>query len=187
MTGLFVAVVGASGAGKDTLMDFARDALRDRDDIRFARRAITRPGGAGGERHRALTQAQFARERSLGGFAVAWAAHGLQYGIAADTVADVAAGRCVVANLSRTAVGEAADVYARVHVVHVTAPAAMIAQRLACRGREAAADIEARQGRAPAAHPCRVPVTEIVNDRSLAVTGAEFVAAIVEAFGARQV
>jgi ribose 1,5-bisphosphokinase len=186
MTGLFVAVVGPSGAGKDTLIDFARDALCDRTDIRFVRRAITRPAGAGGEPHRALTQAQFARERALGRFALAWAAHGLQYGIAADTVADVAAGRCVVANLSRTAIGEAADVYAQLNVVHVTAPAAMIAHRLACRGREAAADIEARQARAPAILPRGVPVTEIVNDRCLAVTGPEFVAAIVEAFGTRQ-
>jgi phosphonate metabolism protein PhnN/1,5-bisphosphokinase (PRPP-forming) len=186
MTGLFVAVVGPSGAGKDTLIDFARDALRDRDDIRFVWRTITRPGGAGGEAHRALTQAQFERERALGRFALAWAAHGLQYGIAADTVADVAGGNCVVANLSRTAIAEAAQVYARLHVVHVTAPPELLAQRLACRARETAADIAARGVRAALSVPARVPVSEIVNDRPVAVTGARFVAAIVEAFGAGQ-
>lgn len=42
--GVFVAVAGPSGSGKDSLIAYARDRLGHlHNDIVFARRAITRP------------------------------------------------------------------------------------------------------------------------------------------------
>ena len=41
--GCFVAVVGPSGAGKDTIMDAARVALAGDTRFHFVRRIITRP------------------------------------------------------------------------------------------------------------------------------------------------
>jgi ribose 1,5-bisphosphokinase len=41
--GILVAVVGASGVGKDTIMRLAHESLRDEPRVHFVRRAITRP------------------------------------------------------------------------------------------------------------------------------------------------
>ncbi len=86
---MLVLVVGPSGAGKDTLLEAAREALAADPRFRFVRRAITRPAEAGGEAHEAVTDTQFAART----FALAWQAHGLRYGIPNDIATDIAAGR----------------------------------------------------------------------------------------------
>ena len=98
---MLIAVVGPSGAGKDTLMAGARAALAQDARFRFVRRAITRPAEAGSEDHEALSEADFAARRAADGFALSWGAHGLHYGIPRDIEEDIAARRVVIANLSR--------------------------------------------------------------------------------------
>ena len=66
---MLIAVVGPSGAGKDTLMAGARVALEQDTRFRFVRRAITRPAEAAGEDHEALTETDFITRRDAGGFA----------------------------------------------------------------------------------------------------------------------
>lgn len=41
--GVFVAVVGPSGAGKDTIIDYARNSFAGTEAVEFVRRVITRP------------------------------------------------------------------------------------------------------------------------------------------------
>ena len=53
-------VVGASGAGKDSLLAYARAALGGGTPVFFAHRYITRPAEAGGENHVALSKAAMA-------------------------------------------------------------------------------------------------------------------------------
>ena len=84
--GTMIVVVGPSGAGKDTLIDYARDRLSHNSDISFVRRVITRPATAGGEDHLAVTEAEFELMRQQQAFAVSWGAHGLFYGIPTDTL-----------------------------------------------------------------------------------------------------
>ncbi|MBD0273468.1 MAG: phosphonate metabolism protein/1,5-bisphosphokinase (PRPP-forming) PhnN, partial [Acetobacteraceae bacterium] len=133
---MLVAVVGPSGAGKDTLMAGARALIGPRDGrFRFVRRAITRPAEAGGEDHEPLDREAFLRRRDAGGFALWWEAHGLLYGVPRDIETDLAGARCVVANLSRGALAEAASRYPLL-VLEITAPPAVLAARLAARGRE---------------------------------------------------
>ncbi len=166
---MLVLVVGPSGAGKDTLLEGARQAM---PEARFVRRVITRPAEAGGEDHEAVSEAAFSRRE----FALQWEAHGLRYGIPADIADDLAAGRTVVANVSRGAITAAAARFP-VHVIEVTAPAEVLAARLAARGRESGADVAARLARTVAL-PDGVRVTRVVNDGTMAEGVARFLAAV---------
>jgi ribose 1,5-bisphosphokinase len=159
---VLVGVVGPSGAGKDTLMQGARAALAEDARFVFARRLITRPAEAGGEPHMPVTADAFASLRESGGLALWWQAHGLLYGIPASIEAEIAAGRVVVANLSRGVLAEAAARH-RLRVLHITAPVALLSARLAMRGREDAADIAARLSR-EAPLPAGLDVETLSND-----------------------
>ena len=170
---MLVLVVGPSGAGKDTLLDAARTKLAGDPRFRFVRRVITRPAEAGGEAHEAVTEAEFAARE----FALSWGAHGLRYGIPANIADDLEAGRVVVANVSRGAIAEAARRFP-VRVIEVTAPAEVLAARLAARGRETGADIAARLAR-NVAFPDGVRVERVINDSTLEAGVAQFLAALI--------
>lgn len=146
--GTLLLVVGPSGAGKDTLIDIARARFSADARVLFARRLVTRPAGAG-EAHGTLDEAEFEALRALGRFPLCWRAHGLSYALGPEVAEKIAQGGVVVANGSRATLPEARARFARLKVVQVTAPAAVRAQRLAARGRESAADIEARLARSP--------------------------------------
>jgi phosphonate metabolism protein PhnN/1,5-bisphosphokinase (PRPP-forming) len=173
---MLVVVVGASGAGKDTLMERARAELAGDPAFRFVRREITRPAGAGGEDHTEVSPAVFDARRAAGGYALSWEAHGLGYGIPADIAEDLAAGRVVVANISRARIAEAGERFPTM-VLEITAPAEVLAARLAARGRETAADIAARLAR-EVALPAGVAVVRVVNDGTPQDGAAAVVAAL---------
>lgn len=159
---MLVAVVGPSGAGKDTLMDAARARLAGDARFVFVRRTITRPADAGGEAHEPESEAGFALRLAAGGFALHWRAHGLLYGIPRAIEEDLAAKRVVIANLSRGALAEAAACYP-LRVLLITAPIALRAVRLAARGREDVADVAARLAR-EAPLPEGLDVATVMND-----------------------
>jgi phosphonate metabolism protein PhnN/1,5-bisphosphokinase (PRPP-forming) len=179
--GMLILVVGPSGAGKDTLMAAARAALADDATFRFVRRDITRPAEAGGEDHNPVNPAVFAERRATGAYALCWGAHGLEYGVTADIAADLAAGRVVVANVSRGVIAEAARRYP-VMVLEITAPPAVLAARLAARGRETAEDIAGRLARESALPP-GVDVVTVMNDGTIADGAAKIVAMLSRAAG----
>lgn len=172
---MVIAVVGPSGVGKDSLMDFARRHLSDRKGIRFVRRMITRPKDSVGEDHEPLTAEAFDSLVRSGAFAVHWSAHGLGYGIPADIYEDLAAGHIVIVNGSRSALDGFRSAFSRLLVVNVTARPEVLAERLAARGRETAADIEARLARATDPMPDDVKVVIIDNSGDLAVAGRRLV------------
>lgn len=145
--GTMTVVVGPSGAGKDTLMDYARNRLSDEADIAFVRRFITRDGDAGGEDHHAVTVAEFDSLQAQGAFAVSWGAHGLFYGVPANTRARIALGETLVVNGSRAAIAEFLRVYPSLVVISITARPDVIAERLAARGRESIEEIGRRLSR----------------------------------------
>jgi ribose 1,5-bisphosphokinase len=171
-TPMLVLVVGPSGAGKDTLLDAARQALADDPRFRFVRRVITRPAEAGGEAHEAVTDAQFATRA----FALAWQAHGLRYGIPDDIATDIAVGRVVVANVSRGVIAEAAGRFP-VRLIEITAPPEVLAARLATRGRESAADVAMRLARTVAL-PDGIALETVLNDTTVETGTARFLAAL---------
>jgi phosphonate metabolism protein PhnN/1,5-bisphosphokinase (PRPP-forming) len=171
--GTLILVVGPSGAGKDSVIAGAAAALRDDTRFLFARRAITRPSNGCGEDHLALSVAEFATRRAAGGFLLAWHAHGLDYGLPVALAEDLAAGRVVVANVSRAVVAAARLRWKRTRVVLVTAAASVLAQRLAARARENEAAIRLRLERA--ASLMIAADATIANEGSLSEAVAAFV------------
>jgi phosphonate metabolism protein PhnN/1,5-bisphosphokinase (PRPP-forming) len=145
--GVMVLVVGPSGAGKDTLIAGARAALAGDGAYVFPRREITRPAAAGGEAHIAITRAEFERRRAAGFYALSWQAHGLGYGVPATMLGELAAGRAVVVNVSRSVIAEARQRFDPLHVVRVAVDEAVLRGRLTGRGREDDAAIDARLAR----------------------------------------
>lgn len=150
MRGRFIAVVGPSGVGKDSVME-ALAAEEPR--LRPVRRVITRASDAGGEDHRAVSAAEFEERRADGDFALSWSAHGHAYAIPADIDLALAGGQDLLANLSRGALAEARARFDPLEVLWLTARPQILAARLAARGRESRDDIAARLARSPEARP----------------------------------
>jgi ribose 1,5-bisphosphokinase len=144
--GRLVLVVGPSGAGKDTLITGARAACADDPSVVFPRRMVTRPSTAD-EDHDTATEERFRHAVAAGEFALWWEAHGHRYGLPSSIDADIRARKTVVCNVSRTVVGFAQRRYASVAVVLVTAPADVLAERLACRSRTSDGCIQDRIAR----------------------------------------
>ena len=169
---MLVLVVGPSGAGKDTLLNAARQALAGDLRFRFVRRVITRPADPSGEDHEPVSDADFAARN----FALQWQAHGLRYGIPADIVDDLAAGKVVIANVSRAVIAEAATRFP-VRVIEITAAPQVLAARLAARGRETAADIAGRLARSVPL-PAHVVAETVLNDATPEIGIERFLAAL---------
>ena len=143
--GRFIAVVGPSGAGKDSVME----AVCERHpELRRVRRVITRSSEAVGEDAESVTADRFAEMVEEGAFALHWPAHGLRYGIPASVDDDLMAGRDVLANLSRAVLPQLAQRFERSMIVLITAAPEVLATRLANRGRETAEDRRLRLQRA---------------------------------------
>lgn len=155
---MIFAIVGPSGAGKDTLIE---GALKARPDLHLVRRVITRPSDAGSEDFDGVTETDFATRLARGDFALHWQAHGLSYGL---PKAQLTAPGDVIFNGSRAALTEAARVFPGLRVILVTAPDPILAARLAARGRETKADIIRRLTRAAFSLPDGVIAETVVND-----------------------
>lgn len=181
--GRFIAVVGPSGAGKDSVMGAL---ARARPGLGLARRVITRPGTAGGEDFDGVDAAEFARRSSAGAFVLEWQAHGLRYAIPRSETARMAAGQDLLANLSRRVLTQAAAAFGRAFLVlEITAPPEVLARRLAARGRETPADIAARLDRARDPLPPGLPVLRIDNGGTLDRAVAQALAALYPPSGTR--
>lgn len=165
--GSLVLVVGPSGAGKDTLLDKARATLQYDPAIQFVTRMITRPAQSGGEAHREIDETTFDRLVACGDYALGWRAHGLGYLLPKSVDEGIAAGSTLVANGSRRVFQVAANRYQNLVIVNITAPRAVLAERLAARGRESRADIEARLARRVEEPTVKGRIFQIVNDRTV--------------------
>ena len=137
-----IVVVGPSGAGKDSVLRAWCQALGAAAPV-FAQRVITRaPDDT--EAHEAVTGGDFTGLRSRGLLATWWQAHGLDYGVRWQQLEPLAHGRWVVLNGSRAHLPALRRQAPGLRVVEVSAPAPVLAQRLAARARE---DALARDGR----------------------------------------
>jgi len=176
--GIMIAVVGPSGAGKDSLINLAREHYRNDPRIGFVQRVITRPADGATEDHIPTSLEDFAAQERDGRFAVTWGAHGLRYGIPVETVDDIAAGKVLLANGSRVALDRFRAAYPAVAVLEITARPEVIAARLAQRGRESASEIEMRLARDTGDWRPDCPHARIDNSGSLEQAVEQLYAAI---------
>ncbi|WP_054313559.1 phosphonate metabolism protein/1,5-bisphosphokinase (PRPP-forming) PhnN [Mesorhizobium sp. 1M-11] len=142
--GTLVVVVGPSGAGKDSVIGYARERLATRSDILFVRRIVTREATADAEDHDSLSEVAFAEAQGEGRFAVSWQANGLSYALPRSVMDHVSRGDTAIANGSRGAIEDIRAAFANVIVVGLTARPEIIAARLSARGRETAEEIGRR-------------------------------------------
>lgn len=175
MTGRVFAVVGPSGAGKDTLL---AGAVAASPQLHWARRVVTRAEAVGGEPFEGVTAAEFDFLSGAGVFALEWPAHGLRYGIRASEFGNLAKGVDVLFNGSRAALPMAVARFNDLVVLRITAPSRVLAERLAARGRETVAEIEARLARASYEVPDGLPVIDVANDATPALGVARLLAAL---------
>jgi ribose 1,5-bisphosphokinase len=144
--GRLILVVGPSGAGKDTLLGFARAACADDPAIVFPRRVITREASASEDNEEVSAEA-FREALAHDEYAMHWEAHGHRYALRRAIDDDIGAGRTVVANVSRTVIPAIRHAYANVVVISITAPPDVLAERIAMRARGSDGRIEQRLGR----------------------------------------
>lgn len=147
--GALVVIVGPSGSGKDTLMDWLRRQIgAGYERVMFVRRTVTRSADPDLEDHDAMPEADFHAAQAAGRFAVTWRAHGLSYGLPAEALDHVRGGGVAIANGSRGALSELRRCFGQVHVVSLAVERDVLRKRLEARGRESAAAIDRRLDRA---------------------------------------
>jgi len=176
MSGTLFYVIGASGAGKDSLLRGARAQLAG-ENVIFAHRYITRPVELAGENHIALSPQEFRTRQHAGLFAMHWHSHDLDYALGIEINAWLERGLNVVMNGSRAYLDEAARRYPENLVpVLVRVSPEVLRARLEARGRENAAQIDERLAGALAFEGLNHPrLCSIQNDTELAYATAQLI------------
>ena len=157
--GRLVYVMGASGVGKDSLLEELRSIAPDLP-LAYAVRHITRPASDGGEKHIPLSRSRFERLAAQGFFALHWASHGRLYGISSSSAAVLEQGLFLLVNGSRAAFPQALALFPDLLPVLVSAPVAVLRERLLKRGRESGEELERRLNTAD----MRIPGADRVAD-----------------------
>ncbi len=164
-------VIGPSGVGKDSLLNYARPFLSNTPVV-FAHRYITRPVELTGENHISLSESEFLNRQQYGCFLFDWQSHGLHYGIGQEVQDWLDQGLNVVMNGSRGYLTEATKRFPELRPVLITVALDKLKTRLQQRGRENAEQIEERLLRASEFSQLSHPNLMIVsNDFKLEVAG----------------
>ena len=147
MNARLVYLVGPSGSGKDSLLQWLLQNMQTGYPLHLARRCITRATQASGEQHESVSPAQWLRLRDAGALALHWQANGLSYGVRSAELAPLALGHCVLVNGSRAHLDEARQRFPELTAVHISVSAERLQQRLTQPGRAAALSVERRLAR----------------------------------------
>jgi ribose 1,5-bisphosphokinase len=176
-------VVGASGSGKDSLMDYARQRIhRQNKPILFIHRYLTRKAQDEHENYISLSSHEFEQRKQLGLFAMHWSSHDCFYGIGMELDGWLNQGIDVVVNGSREYLPQAMDRYPTLIVIIIQVREQVLRQRLIERGRESSKEIEERLKKA-AAYDLSVAqgrVRQVQNDGELEQAGKLFLQIITQ-------
>ncbi len=152
--GKLVYLMGASGAGKDSLLRAIRP-LADENaptlrPLLIVQRYITRPASAfqHDEQHHPCTEQEFLAAMAQGDFVMHWQSHDLYYGISQEVEAGLVRDAVVVVNGSRAYLPQAVERYPDLIPLLVKVDPQVLRARLEARGRESSDAIEERVQRA---------------------------------------
>ncbi|MFP4259159.1 MAG: phosphonate metabolism protein/1,5-bisphosphokinase (PRPP-forming) PhnN, partial [Desulfovermiculus sp.] len=140
--GVLFYLMGPSGVGKDTLLNYLRQCRPP--EVLIARRYITRPNRNSPENHLPLTKDEFLARKESGFFSLAWQAHGCWYGISREVELMLQRGRHVLINGSRHAYALARERFMPCQGILIQADPDIIRARLEARGREDAHELAKR-------------------------------------------
>ena len=169
-------LVGASGAGKDTLLHYIRE-VRQPHDLLVAHRYITRAANSGGENHIALTEWEFQQRLEAGLFALHWRSHGYCYGIGIELDRWLERGFHVLVNGSRAHLQQVRERYPDYLPVMLEVSEPVLRARIARRGRESTQQIEARLSRTRRLESVSCPgLVAINNDGAIEQTAHQLCA-----------
>jgi ribose 1,5-bisphosphokinase len=185
MSARLIYLMGASGSGKDSLLQYARDALASDPALAFAHRYITRPAAAGGENHVALSAQEFAARKAAGLFALDWCSHGLHYAIGVEIDQWLERDICVLVNGSRGYLPQARQRYAQLLPVSIEVAPEVLRTRLTARGRESASAIEARLAQHQRLQALPGDAVRINNDGPLSIAGEQLLELIGQLSGSK--
>ncbi|MFZ6773737.1 phosphonate metabolism protein/1,5-bisphosphokinase (PRPP-forming) PhnN [Undibacterium sp. SXout7W] len=165
-------VVGPSGAGKDSLLQWVRARLPADRRIHFAQRVITRPCHDS-EDHFPVTQEQFWQQASAGEFCMHWQANQLHYGIRRHIEAHLRCGQDVVVNGSREYVPQLRLRFPEAQIIWIEADATLIQERIARRQRETGAALLHRVQRAQQFTADNDNIHKIDNSGTIDIAGQQ--------------
>ncbi len=169
-------VMGASGAGKDSIINYAKSYISHIHPIAFSHRYITRPNTTGAENHIALTRNVFALRCQHHCFALSWHSHKTHYGIGIEINQWMKEGLNVVINGSRAHLHQAIKHYPMLIPIMIEANKEVLLERLTQRGRESAQHIQQRIAHSQTLtlnHPANM--LTISNNGTLQAAGNAFI------------
>ena len=166
-------IIGASGVGKDSLINYCRARINGSYPIAFAHRYITRPIQSGAENHIYLSDEEFNLRLQYQLFAMTWESHQLQYGIGIEINSWLQQGLSVVINGSREYLPTALQGYPQLKVILIEAQPEVLKTRLQSRGRENDHDIMQRLLRNQQLSDTYAGVVRIQNNGLLADAAGE--------------
>ena len=137
-------VIGASGSGKDSLIDYVRNNVSSDVTLGFPIRYITRPVDMKCETHIEVTRDEFQPKMEQGKFAMNWHSHNTFYGIGQEINEMLERGISVVINGSREYLNKACKIYKNLVPILITVDKETLYRRLKTRGRESDEQIEKR-------------------------------------------
>jgi ribose 1,5-bisphosphokinase len=179
VSGKLILVVGPSGAGKDSIIGYAKEKFKNDPQFIFPRRIITRQADVAAEDHDTMDVREFLALKAKDGFALCWQAHDLHYGLPAQINSELDAGRHVIINVSRTILPDMPKLYPNYMVAEITASHEILAARIAARGRATDGNAVKRASRSVSAPSPDSRHFVIRNETSLREAGETFCALVV--------
>lgn len=171
--GKLIYLVGPSGSGKDSLLEYARSNRQAGDEFLTAHRYITRPWEAGGENHVSLSRSEFDLMLDRGCFALHWDSHGNGYGVGREIELWMDLGLTVVMNGSRAHLEQAAQRYEDLVPVLIRVDEEVLLERLRQRGRESLEEIRDRLERSRRLEVSHPRLRTVDNSGNLRRAGQE--------------